>query len=352
MTGRWRVEPAGRGGPAGRGSSSAAPSTKRCSGTARSSSSAAAPFRSAGSARTSSTTRPTSRRSSSGCGRRRRARGRRCDPRPAHRRGDREPLEGRSALGRAGLALAAARRCGGSRAARGPRRGAPADADPGGRNAPAPSRLPPRRSRVPPLRHGDPLAPAGRRRADRVLVPRLPAQRRRARRTASLAVVGKRLRCDLRSLRHVAPLLPRRLRPLPPGHGRRRRPPVRLRGARLVRTADPLRVPAARARLHRGARGTALSARRRARRGRRPPARAGGADLRPRPRGPFAGRGAALYRSVLVPLLVANPRRAAAASTGRRRLRPRVHGARRDPSSATATPTARSRRSSASPAGP
>ena len=113
------------------------------------------------------------------------------------------------------------------------------------------------------------------------------------------------------SLRHAPPLLPRRVRVLP-----RRRPAVLLRGARNVRPPDPLRVPPARARLHRGARRPALHARRRARGRRRSAARAGCARSSPartRARHPTRTRrstGACSCRCSSA------PRKAAAASTG------------------------------------
>src|SRR5207237_4603193 len=103
------------------------------------------------------------------------------------------PLEGGVALGGARVAVAAARECGGYRAAGGARGGTPADArERRGRTWDAPP-LPPRRPRVPPVRRDRPLVRTGRGRADGVLVSRLPERRPRAR------VVGKQLRCDRRS---------------------------------------------------------------------------------------------------------------------------------------------------------
>ena len=71
-----------------------------------------------------------------------------------------------------------------------------------------------------------------------------------------------------------------------------------------LRPPDALRVPPARARLRRGARGAAVRARRRPGRRLGSAARAGCADLRPRARGRRPDERRAVYRSVLVPLLV------------------------------------------------
>ena len=121
----------------------------------------------------------------------------------------------------------------------------------------------------------------------RVLVPGLPGRRRAA---------GGVSRTDGGTRSAAAPdparLLPRRVRlPRPRARGRRR-PAVRLRGARSAAGAGALRVPAARARLRRVARKRARESRRRPDRPRRAAARARCRDLRARPRGAEADRGA------------------------------------------------------------
>ena len=189
------------------------------------------------------------------------------------------------------------------------------------RRAAASARLPPRRARLPALRHRHPLVSAGRGGAHRLLVPGLPKRREGAE-----GVEGRLMRSPA-SLRHDAPLLPRRVRRVPQGSRLGSRSPVRVRGARDVRTADALRVPPARARLRRGARRTALRARRRAPGGRRLAARAGGADLRARPRhGQRRGARALPLGARAAPR--AHRRRMRRLRLGRQRVRPFLRGAR------------------------
>ena len=299
----------------------ARPSRRRARGGAleRSGAGARAGARSAwaGSARTSSATRPITSRCSSGCARRRRRA-------PSARRSSTSGSSpGIGNLWKA-ESLWEARispwrplgRAGRPGAARRPRRRAPADADRGGGDPSAPPCLPPRRPRVPPLRHDHPLASAGRARADRVLVPRLPARRRRARRSLGPDGVRGELRCALRfSTTRCAGSASARS-PSSTRTGRRRRPSLRVRGARLVRTADAVRVPPARARLHRGARRPAVPARRRALGGRRSAARAGGADLRARARGALRPTRRARSSAACSCRCSSARPRAAAASTG------------------------------------
>ena len=165
--------------------------------------------------------------------------------------------------------------------------GAPADAGVArDRPARAPG-LPARGSAVPSLRHDRPLARAGRRQPDRVLVSGLPG-RRRAAGGVSRTDGGTRTA----TAPHPARLLSRRVRLPRPGARGRRRPAVRLRGARAAGRAGALRVPPARADVRRVARERARRPRGRQDRARRAPARAGGRDLRARPRRPEAVRGA------------------------------------------------------------
>ena len=114
------------------------------------------------------------------------ARGRRRPARPAARRRDREHLEGRGALGGARLAVAAARRSGRCRAARRARGRAHPDAGGARRAAAGTARLPSSAPALSPLRRGHSLRTAGRERPYRLLVPGLskeeatPRRRRRA----------------------------------------------------------------------------------------------------------------------------------------------------------------------------
>ena len=301
MKGRWRVEPRGRAARGSRGSCCAATSTRPCSGTGRCSSS---PRRSRGAALGPDILGepPDYERCSRGCAR---------EP-PAREVGD-ALLDQRLVAGIGNIWKAEAL----WEARVSPwRRLADVDDDElravleaahrlmrtASRGArPRAPRLPPRRPRLPPLRRRSIRSrAAGRARAHRVLVSRLPGRR------ASRAAVVRRV-CDALAapLRHAPPLLPRRVRRLHAGPRGRRRPAVRLRGARLVRPADAVRVPAARARLRRGARRPALRA---------DDVRDAVADLQREPaarifarahEGDVARRAArALYRSVLVPLLV------------------------------------------------
>ena len=185
-----------------------------------------------------------------------------------------------------------------------------------------PPGLPPGRAAVPALRDADPVVGAGRRQPHRVLVPGVPGRRRAARRVTCPRVRSARTA----PLRVPARVLPRGVR------GRARRAgAVRVRGARDARRAVALRVPAARARLRRGAGADAAPAARRAQRDRRSAARAGRRDLRARALRASATRGDdALFRSILLPMLTVDGRALRRLRLARRRVRRRVRRLRAD----------------------
>ena len=125
---------------------------------------------------------------------------------------------------------------------------------------------------------------------------------------------------------------------------------VRVRGARLARTADALRVPPARARLRRGARRprspSATTPRSRVDDLRREPA---ARDLRARARRPIRRRGAARSSAACSCRCCAHRRELRRLRLGRQRVRPRVRRARALALRRGARVRAPSRRSSASP---
>src|SRR5581483_5419305 len=124
--------------------------------------------------------------------------GRRRAARPAARGGDREHVEGRGALADACLPLARAARRRRRRAARDARRVRAADARPPRRRTAAASRVPARRPCLSPLREGDPLVSAGSERAHRLLVSRVPERRQAARGVRGSGMRSPRLYDTLR----------------------------------------------------------------------------------------------------------------------------------------------------------
>ena len=338
MNGRWRVQPRGAKRVGRRGSSCAASDTRRCSGTARCSSSSAPAVRRRLGPDVLADEFDAARALAGARGARRPPAGRGASG-PTRRRRDRQHVDGGGALGGPRLAVGARAATSTTRRSRRRSPRSPADAGVARGRTPGPERLPPRGPSC--RRCGTIIRSRGQGDAKRMAYW-CPSAREEAGRPPR-----KRSRGSVapRTCRRPPWLLPRRLRlPRPRARGGRRAS-VRVRGARAARRPGALRVPPARADLHRGARGALCGARGRAPRARRPRARACRRDLRARPRRPRAHRKSRRCSAPCCCRCWSRPPRPAAASTGTTSPSSVPTPSSSSRSSATRAPTRRSRRS-------